>query len=44
MLFAVLGIVTWLFVYFRLPETKSRTLKQIEADLHGTTLASSGVR
>ena len=35
-LFAVLGIVAWIFVYFMVPETKGRTLEEIEADLRGT--------
>jgi sugar porter (SP) family MFS transporter len=40
-LFAVLGIVAWVFVYFRVPETKNRTLEEIEASFRGTTVASS---
>jgi sugar porter (SP) family MFS transporter len=40
-LFAVLGIVAWIFVYFRVPETKNRTLEEIEASFRGTTVASS---
>lgn len=40
-LFAVLGIVAWIFVYFMVPETKGRTLEEIEADLRGTGVAAS---
>ena len=40
-LFAVLGIVACIFVYFRVPETKNRTLEEIEASFRGTTVASS---
>ncbi len=43
-LFAVLGIVAWFFVYFRVPETKGRSLEEIEASFRGTTVASSRVR
>ena len=43
-LFAVLGIVAWIFVYFRVPETKNRTLEEIEASFRGTTVASSRAR
>jgi hypothetical protein len=43
-LFAALGIVAWLFVYFRVPETKNRTLEEIEASFRGTTVGSSRVR
>ncbi len=43
-LFAVLGIVGWVFVYFRVPETKGRSLEEIEASFRGTTVASSRVR
>jgi SP family galactose:H+ symporter-like MFS transporter len=42
-LFAALGIVAWLFVYFRVPETKGRTLEEIEASFRGTTVSSSRV-
>ena len=42
-LFAVLGIVAWLFVYFRVPETKGRSLEEIEASFRGTTISSSRV-
>lgn len=40
-LFAVLGIVAWIFVYFMVPETKGRTLEEIEADLRGTEVTAS---
>jgi hypothetical protein len=40
-LFAVLGIVAWIFVYLRVPETKGRTLEEIEASFRGTTVATS---
>jgi sugar porter (SP) family MFS transporter len=40
-LFAVLGVVAWIFVYFRVPETKGRSLEEIEASFRGTTVGSS---
>jgi MFS transporter, SP family, galactose:H+ symporter len=43
-LFAVLGIVAWIFVYLRVPETKGRTLEEIEASFRGTTVSSSHAR
>jgi sugar porter (SP) family MFS transporter len=43
-LFAVLGIVAWFFVYFWVPETKGRSLEEIEASFRGTTIASSRTR
>ena len=43
-LFAALGIVAWFFVYYMVPETKGRTLEEIEADFRGAHLASSRVR
>ena len=42
-LFAVLGIVAWFFVWFLVPETKGRSLEEIEADMRGTTVAASRV-
>src|ERR687889_1147640 len=42
-LFAVLGIVAWLFVWFLVPETKGRSLEEIEADMRGTTVSTSRV-
>ncbi len=43
-LFAALGIVAWFFVYFRVPETKGRSLEEIEASFRGTTVGTSRVR
>jgi sugar porter (SP) family MFS transporter len=43
-LFAVLGIVAWFFVYFWVPETKGRSLEEIEASFRGTSIASSRAR
>lgn len=43
-LFAALGIVAWIFVYFRVPETKNRTLEEIEASFRGATVSSSRAR
>lgn len=40
-LFAVLGIVAWVFVFLRVPETKGRTLEQIEASFRGVDVAGS---
>ena len=40
-LFAFLGIVAWVFIYFRVPETKNRSLEQIEASFRGTTVGTS---
>ena len=40
-LFAVLGVVAWFFVYFRVPETKGRSLEEIEASFRGTTVGTS---
>jgi len=37
-LFAALGIVAWFFVYFRVPETKGRSLEEIEASFRGVRL------
>ena len=42
-MFAVLGIVAWFFVWFLVPETKGRSLEEIEADMRGTTVAASRV-
>jgi predicted MFS family arabinose efflux permease len=42
-LYAVIGVITWLFVYFLVPETKGRTLEEIEADFRGTPVAPSDV-
>ena len=43
-LFAALSIVAWFFVYFRVPETKNRSLEEIEASFRGTTVSSGRVR
>ena len=43
-LFAFLGIVAWFFVYFKVPETKGRSLEEIEASFRGTTVSSSRAR
>lgn len=37
-LFAAIGIVAWFFIYFWVPETKGRSLEEIEADLRGTAV------
>jgi phosphoenolpyruvate synthase/pyruvate phosphate dikinase len=39
-----LGIVAWFFVYFRVPETKGRSLEEIKVSFRGTTVFSSRVR
>ena len=38
-----LGIVAWFFVYFRVPETKGRSLEEIKASFRGMSVASSSV-
>ena len=43
-LFAVIGIVAWVFIYFRVPETKNRSLEEIEASFRGTQVSTSRVR
>ena len=43
-LFAVIGVVAWLFVFFMVPETKGRSLEEIEADLRGAVVPASRVR
>jgi sugar porter (SP) family MFS transporter len=43
-LFAVLGIVAWVFIYFRVPETKNRSLEEIEASFRGTSVSTGRVR
>lgn len=35
-LYAFVGIGAWIFTYFVVPETKGRTLEDIEADFYGT--------
>ncbi|QIN82198.1 sugar porter family MFS transporter [Rubrobacter tropicus] len=43
-IFAFLGIVAWVFIYFRVPETKNRSLEEIEASFRGTTVSTGRVR
>jgi sugar porter (SP) family MFS transporter len=43
-LFAFLGIVAWVFIYFRVPETKNRSLEEIEASFRGTTVSTGRAR
>jgi len=43
-LFAAIGVVAWLFVFFMVPETKGRSLEEIEADLRGAVVPASRVR
>src|SRR3712207_4719300 len=43
-LFAALGIVAWFFVYFQVPETKGKSLEEIEAEFRGVEVAGSRVR
>jgi sugar porter (SP) family MFS transporter len=43
-LYGAIGVVSLFFVYFLVPETKGRSLEQIEADFRGTPVASSRVR
>jgi MFS family permease len=42
-LFAALGIVAWFFVWFLVPETKGRSLEEIEADMRGTRISTGHV-
>lgn len=39
-IFAVLGVVARVFVYFRVPETKGRSLEEIEASFRGTSVST----
>ena len=39
-IFAVLGIVAWVFVFLRVPETKGRSLEEIEASFRGTSVST----
>jgi SP family galactose:H+ symporter-like MFS transporter len=43
-LYGAIGVVTWFFVYFMVPETKGRTLEEIEADFRGVEVEPSRVR
>lgn len=43
-LYAAVGVVAWVFVYFWVPETKERTLEEIEASFRGITVAPSHTR
>jgi SP family galactose:H+ symporter-like MFS transporter len=43
-LYAAVGVVAWVFVWFWVPETKGRTLEEIEADFRGVEVAPSRVR
>ena len=38
--FAAIGIAAWVFIYFQVPETKNRTLEEIEASFRGTTVGT----
>jgi SP family galactose:H+ symporter-like MFS transporter len=38
-LYALFGVAAWIFSYYLVPETKGRTLEQIERSLHGTVAA-----
>jgi SP family galactose:H+ symporter-like MFS transporter len=38
-LYALFGVAAWIFAYYLVPETKGRTLEQIERSLHGKVAA-----
>jgi MFS transporter, SP family, galactose:H+ symporter len=38
-LYALFGVAAWIFAYYFVPETKGRTLEQIERSLHGKVAA-----
>ena len=39
--FAIIAVVAWVFIYLRVPETKGRSLEEIEASFRGTRVTSS---
>ena len=41
-LYGLIGVAAWMFVYFFVPETKGRTLEEIEADLRERRLPTGG--
>ena len=43
-IFAIIGVAAWIFIYLRVPETKGRSLEEIEASFRGTQVSTSRVR